>query len=53
MAGISNPSSTPPRATIAASLETPSLVRISAGNCGGRLGKSFIYLHPDKQPPLN
>ena len=41
------------QAAIAASLETPDLVRISAGNYGGRLGKSFIYLHPDKQPPLN
>ena len=37
-------------AAIAASLETPGLVRISAGNYGGRLGKSFIYLHPEKQP---
>ncbi len=34
---------------IAASRETAGLVRISAGNYGGRLGKSFIYLHPDKQ----
>jgi formylmethanofuran--tetrahydromethanopterin N-formyltransferase len=25
-------------------------LRISAGNYGGRLGKSFIYLHPEKQP---
>jgi formylmethanofuran--tetrahydromethanopterin N-formyltransferase len=41
------------QAAIAASLATPSLVRISAGNYGGRLGKSFIYLHPDKQPPLD
>jgi formylmethanofuran--tetrahydromethanopterin N-formyltransferase len=40
------------QAAIAASVETPHLVRISAGNYGGRLGKSFIYLHPDKQPPL-
>jgi formylmethanofuran--tetrahydromethanopterin N-formyltransferase len=40
------------QAAIAASVETPDLVRISAGNYGGRLGKSFIYLHPDKQPPL-
>lgn len=40
------------QAAIAASVETPGLVRISAGNYGGRLGKSFIYLHPDKQPPL-
>jgi len=26
------------------------LMRISAGNYGGRLGKSFVYLHADKQP---
>ncbi|MBX9678963.1 MAG: formylmethanofuran--tetrahydromethanopterin N-formyltransferase [Gemmataceae bacterium] len=39
-------------AAIAASLDTPGLVRISAGNYGGRLGKSFIYLHPEKQPPV-
>jgi formylmethanofuran--tetrahydromethanopterin N-formyltransferase len=38
------------QAAIAASLDTPGLIRISAGNYGGRLGKSFIYLHPDKQP---
>jgi len=25
------------------------LLRISAGNYGGRLGKSFIYLRPDEQ----
>ena len=41
------------QAAIAASRETPGLVRISAGNYGGRLGKSFIYLHADKQPPLD
>lgn len=41
------------QAAIAATVDTPNLVRISAGNYGGRLGKSFIYLHPDKQPPLN
>ena len=35
---------------IEASRDTPGLLRISAGNYGGRLGKSFIYLHPDKQP---
>ncbi|MBM3996373.1 MAG: formylmethanofuran--tetrahydromethanopterin N-formyltransferase [Planctomycetes bacterium] len=34
------------QAAIAASVETPGLVRISAGNYGGRLGKSFIYLRP-------
>ena len=38
------------QAAIAAAVETPGLVRISAGNYGGKLGKSFIYLHPDKQP---
>ena len=41
------------QAAIAASRETPDLLRISAGNYGGRLGKSFIYLHADKQPPLD
>jgi len=35
---------------IAASVETPGLVKISAGNYSGKLGKSFIYLHPGKQP---
>ncbi len=35
---------------IAASVDTPGLVRISAGNYEGRLGKSFIYLHPERQP---
>ncbi len=38
------------QAAIAAAVETPGLVRISAGNYGGRLGKSFIYLHPERQP---
>lgn len=38
------------QAAIAASRPTPGLLRISAGNYGGRLGKSFIYLHPEKQP---
>lgn len=38
------------QAAIAASVDTPGLLKISAGNYGGRLGKSFIYLHPDKQP---
>jgi formylmethanofuran--tetrahydromethanopterin N-formyltransferase len=40
------------QAAINASKNTPGLLRISAGNYGGRLGKSFIYLHPDKQPPF-
>jgi len=38
------------QAAIASARETPDLLRISAGNYGGRLGKSFIYLHPKKQP---
>lgn len=37
------------QAAIRASVETPGLLQISAGNYGGRLGKSFIYLHPEKQ----
>lgn len=36
------------QAAIAASADTPGLIKISAGNYGGRLGKSFIYLHPEK-----
>ena len=36
------------QAAIAASVDTPGLLRISAGNYQGRLGKSFIYLHADK-----
>jgi len=38
------------QAAIAAAVDTPGLVKISAGNYGGRLGKSFIYLDPAKQP---
>jgi formylmethanofuran--tetrahydromethanopterin N-formyltransferase len=38
------------QAALRASVNTPGLVKISAGNYGGRLGKSFIYLHPEKQP---
>jgi formylmethanofuran--tetrahydromethanopterin N-formyltransferase len=38
-------------AAIDASRTTPGLRKISAGNYGGRLGKSFIYLLPDKHPP--
>jgi|TARA_B110000977_G_scaffold201462_1_gene296169 formylmethanofuran--tetrahydromethanopterin N-formyltransferase len=38
------------QAAINASKDTEGLLMISAGNYGGRLGKSFIYLHPDKQP---
>ncbi|MEM7313143.1 MAG: formylmethanofuran--tetrahydromethanopterin N-formyltransferase, partial [Planctomycetota bacterium] len=36
------------QAAIAASRNSPGLLRISAGNYNGRLGKSFIWLHPDK-----
>lgn len=39
------------RLAIAAAVSTPGLLRISAGNYGGRLGKSFIYLktHPGEK----
>jgi formylmethanofuran--tetrahydromethanopterin N-formyltransferase len=36
------------QAAIAASVETPGLLRISAGNYGGRLGKSWVWLLPEK-----
>ena len=36
-------------AAIESAVETPGLLQISAGNYGGRLGKSFIYLHPHRQ----
>lgn len=35
---------------IKAAVDTPGLIMISAGNYAGRLGKSFIYLHPENQP---
>jgi formylmethanofuran--tetrahydromethanopterin N-formyltransferase len=38
------------QAAIAAAKDVPGLVKISAGNYGGRLGKSFVYLDPAKQP---
>lgn len=34
------------QAAIAAAVETPGLVEISAGNYGGRLGNNFVYLRP-------
>ncbi len=40
------------QAVIQATIDTPGLLRISAGNYGGRLGKSFIYLHPERQPTV-
>ena len=38
------------QAAIAAAVDTPGLVKISAGNYRGKLGKSLIYLRPDRQP---
>ncbi len=38
------------QAVIRATVDSPGLSRISAGNYGGRLGKSFVYLHADRQP---
>lgn len=38
------------QAVIHATAESAGLSRISAGNYGGRLGKSFIYLRADRQP---
>ena len=37
---------------VAAAQEVSGLVRISAGNYGGRLGKSFIYLRPELHPEV-
>ena len=44
LAAISNATQT----AITAMADSPGLVKISAGNYGGRLGKSFIYLLPEK-----
>ena len=38
------------QAVIAATVDTPGLIKISAGNYGGRLGKSFVYLRPELHP---
>ncbi len=38
------------QAAIEASKATKGLMMISAGNYGGKLGKSWIYLHPERQP---
>ena len=40
------------QAAIRAAVDTPGLIRISAGNYNGRLGKSFIYLHPESEPKV-
>jgi formylmethanofuran--tetrahydromethanopterin N-formyltransferase len=37
-------------AAIAAAIDTPGLVKISAGNYGGRLGKSWVWLKPEMHP---
>lgn len=41
--------STATQAAIEACRSTPGLVKITAGNYGGRLGKSFIYLRPESR----
>lgn len=38
------------QAIIKATVNSPGLSQISAGNYGGRLGKSFVYLHAERQP---
>ena len=38
------------QAAIAAAIETPGLVKISAGNYGGRLGKAWVWLKPELHP---
>ena len=38
------------QAAIASSVDSPGLVRITAGNYGGRLGKSFVWLKPELHP---
>ena len=40
------------QAAIEAAVETPGLLRISAGNYGGKLGKSFIFLKPKSRELL-
>ena len=39
-------------AGIAAARGCPGLIRISAGNYGGRLGKNFVYLRPESDPDV-
>lgn len=38
------------QAAIAAAVDTPGLVKISAGNYGGRLGKAWVWLKPERHP---
>ncbi len=40
------------QAAITAARDQDGLIMISAGNYGGRLGESLIYLHSDKQPTV-
>lgn len=39
------------QAAIEAAVTTPGLLKISAGNYGGRLGKSWVWLRPELHPP--
>lgn len=39
------------QAAIEAAVTTPGLVKISAGNYGGRLGKAWVWLKPERHPP--
>lgn len=38
------------QAAITAALDTPGLIKISAGNYGGRLGKAWVWLKPELHP---
>jgi formylmethanofuran--tetrahydromethanopterin N-formyltransferase len=38
------------QAAIKACQDTPGLKKITAGNYGGRLGKSFVWLYPERHP---
>jgi formylmethanofuran--tetrahydromethanopterin N-formyltransferase len=38
------------QASIQAALTVPGIVRITAGNYGGRLGKSWVWLRPENHP---
>jgi len=42
--------STATQASIQAALQTPGIVRITAGNYGGRLGKAWVWLKPENHP---
>lgn len=38
------------QASIAAAKDVDGVIKITAGNYGGRLGKSWVWLHPEKHP---